>query len=41
MRHTLVANAKARGGRGAFNKAIVFGVLERNGNVYTKIVPNV
>ena len=28
-------------GRGANNKAIVFGILERNGEIYTKIVENV
>lgn len=27
-------------GRGAFGKTIVFGLLKRNGNVYTGIVPN-
>ena len=32
---------KGKRGRGAFNKAIVFGMLERNGKVYTKVVPNV
>ncbi|MEA2004030.1 MAG: IS1595 family transposase, partial [archaeon] len=32
---------KGRRGRGAYNKAIVFGVLERNGKVYTKVVPDV
>jgi len=32
---------KGKRGRGAFNKAIVFGILERNGKVYTKVVPNV
>ena len=32
---------KGNRGRGAFNKAIVFGILERNGKVYTKVVPNV
>jgi transposase len=32
---------KGRRGRGAYNKAIVFGILERNGKVYTAVVPNV
>ncbi|MBI2676037.1 MAG: IS1595 family transposase [Candidatus Aenigmarchaeota archaeon] len=32
---------KGKRGRGAFNKAIVFGILERNGKVYTKVVINV
>ena len=32
---------KGNRGRGASNKAIVFGILERNGNIYTKIVENV
>ena len=32
---------KGKRGRGAFNKAIVFGILERNGKVYTRVVPNV
>jgi transposase len=32
---------KGNRGRGANNKAIVFGILERNGQVYTKIVENV
>ena len=32
---------KGKRGRGAFNKAIVFGVLERNGKVYTTVVPDV
>lgn len=32
---------KGNRGRGANNKAIVFGILERNGKVYTKIVENV
>lgn len=32
---------KGKRGRGAFNKAIVFGILERKGKVYTLIVPNV
>lgn len=32
---------KGKRGRGACNKAIVFGILERNGKVYTKVVPNV
>ena len=32
---------KGKRGRGANNKAIVFGILERNGKVYTKVVPNV
>lgn len=32
---------KGKRGRGAYNKAIVFGILERNGKVYTKVVPNV
>jgi transposase len=32
---------KGNRGRGAFNKAIVFGILERKGKIYTKIVPNV
>ena len=32
---------KGNRGRGANNKAIVFGILERKGKVYTKIVDNV
>lgn len=32
---------KGKRGRGAYNKAIVFGILERRGKVYTKVVPNV
>ena len=32
---------KGNRGRGANNKAIVFGILERKGKVYTVIVPNV
>ena len=32
---------KGKRGRGARNKAIVFGILERNGKVYTAVVPDV
>ena len=32
---------KGKRGRGANNKAIAFGILERNGKIYTKIVENV
>lgn len=32
---------KGKRGRGAKNKVIVFGILERNGQVYTAIVPDV
>jgi len=32
---------KGKRGRGAFNKVIVFGILERNGEVYTTVVPDV
>ena len=32
---------KGNRGRGAFNKAIAFGILKRNGKVYTIIVENV
>lgn len=32
---------KGKRGRGAYNKAIVFGILERCGKVYTRVVPNV
>ena len=32
---------KGKRGRGAFNKAIVFGVLERHGQVHTVVVPDV
>jgi len=32
---------KGKRGRGAFNKVVVLGILERNGRVYTKVVPNV
>ena len=32
---------KGKRGRGANNKAIAFGILERKGKVYTVIVPNV
>ena len=31
---------KGKRGRGAGGKTIVFGLLKRNGKVYTKIVPN-
>ena len=32
---------KGKRGRGAYNKAIVFGIMERDGKVYTKVVPDV
>jgi len=32
---------KGKRGRGAYNKAIVFGILERHGKVFTTVVPNV
>lgn len=32
---------KGKRGRGAFNKVVVLGVLERNGKVYTTVVPDV
>jgi len=32
---------KGKRGRGAYNKAIVFGILERRGRIYTAVVPNV
>jgi len=32
---------KGRRGRGAYGKTIVFGLLKREGKVYTKIVPDV
>lgn len=32
---------KGKRGRGAYNKAIVFGILERKGKVYTTVIPNV
>jgi len=32
---------KGKRGRGTFNKVVVFGILERNGRVYTKVAPNV
>ena len=32
---------KGKRGRGAFNKTCVFGILERNGQVYTKVVEDV
>ena len=32
---------KGKRGRGAYGKTIVFGLLKRNGKVYTEIVPNV
>jgi len=32
---------KGKRGRGAYNKAIVFGILERHGKVYTAVVPDV
>ena len=32
--------AKGKRGRGASNKTIVFGIFQRNGKVYTEIVPN-
>ncbi len=31
---------KGKRGRGALNKALVFGILERNGKVFTRVVPN-
>ena len=31
---------KGKRGRGAYGKTIVFGVFQRNGHVYTEIVPN-
>ena len=31
---------KGKRGRGASGKTIVFGLLKRNGKVYTRIVPN-
>lgn len=32
---------KGKRRRGAYNKAIVFGIIERHGRVYTAVVPNV
>ena len=32
---------KGKRGRGAYNNAIVIGILERNGKVYVNVVPNV
>ncbi len=32
---------KGKRGRGALNKAIVFGILERKGKIYTKVMSNV
>ena len=32
---------KGKRGRGAFNKVVALGILERNGKVYTAIVPDV
>lgn len=32
---------KHKRGRGAYNKAIVFGIMERDGKVYTKVMPDV
>ena len=32
---------KGKRGRGAFNKVVVFGILERNGKVYTTVIPDV
>ena len=32
---------KGKRGRGALNKVVVFGILERNGKVYTTVVPDV
>jgi transposase len=32
---------KGKRGRGAHNKVVVFGILERNGKVYTTVVPDV
>ena len=32
---------KGKRGRGAFNKTIIFGILERDGKVYTSVVPDV
>ena len=31
---------KGKRGRGAYGKTIVFGIFQRNGHVYTEIVPN-
>jgi len=38
---TVGGKRKDNRGRGAKNKAIVFGILERKGKIYTKIVENV
>ena len=32
---------KGKRGRGAYGKTIVFGIFQRNGYVYTEIVPNI
>ena len=34
------SRTKGKRGRGAYGKTIVFGILERNGKVYTEIVPD-
>ena len=31
---------KGKRGRGAYGKKIVFGIFQRNGHVYTEVVPN-
>src|SRR3989338_8788745 len=41
MRRTLVAGAKANVAAEQFGKSIVFGLLERNGRIYTKVVEQV
>ena len=40
MKATLAGIARADGGRGAAGKVAVFGLLKRNGKVYTVAVPN-
>ena len=34
------AGSRAGGGRGAYGKTVVFGIFERQGHVYTEIVPD-
>ena len=41
MSPTLVGARKGQRGRGARGKSIVFGLLERDGRVYTKVVESV
>jgi transposase len=41
MRRISGGRRKGKRGRGAAGKSVVFGLLERDGRVYTKVVENV